>query len=72
MNAIPGDQLHLGTEEKRELNEELWNSLDADSEVPPMSDELFAELERRAKWSKANPGRGTTIQEIARELGVKL
>lgn len=72
MNAIPGNRPHQGSSEKLDLSEELLSGINTDGEAPPMSDEVFAELERRAKWSDENPGRGTTIQEIARELGVKL
>ncbi|HSV53743.1 MAG TPA: addiction module protein [Burkholderiaceae bacterium] len=72
MNAILKELSQLGTYEKLELIEELWNSIDADTNAAPMSDELYAELERRSKWSAENPGRGQSIGEIARELGVKL
>ncbi len=72
MNAILKELSQLGTYEKLQLIEELWNSIDADENAPPMSDELYDELERRSKWCAEHPGQGTTIQEIARELGVKL
>jgi putative addiction module component (TIGR02574 family) len=73
MNATLQQELaKLSQAEKLELLEQLWDSLDADALVPAMSDELFAELERRAKWADEHPGESVTIQELAKELGVRL
>jgi putative addiction module component (TIGR02574 family) len=72
MNAILKEFSQLGKYEKFEVIEQLWDSIDADDNAPPMSDALHNELERRAQWSTQNPGQGKTIQQIAANLGVNL
>ncbi len=72
MNAILKEFSQLGKYEKFEVIEQLWDSIDADNNAPPMSDALHNELERRAQWSAQNPGQGKSIQKIAADLGVNL
>jgi putative addiction module component (TIGR02574 family) len=75
MNAILEQELaNLGPAQKLELEliEKLWDSLDADAIAPPMSDELYAELERRAQRAAEHPEESVTLEEIAKELGVRL
>jgi putative addiction module component (TIGR02574 family) len=73
MNDILEQELaRLDQNQKLELIEKLWDSLDADAVTPPMSDELHAELERRARWAEQHPERSMTLEDIAKELGVRL
>jgi putative addiction module component (TIGR02574 family) len=72
MNAILKEFSQLGKYEKFEVIEQLWDSIGADDNAPPMSDALHSELERRALWVAQNPGQGKSIQQIAAKLGVSL
>ena len=71
MNAVLKSLSHLSVEEKLQLVEDLWDDID-NTLMPPMSDALKLELDRRAAWSDANPGSGGSLQEIALSLSVKL
>jgi putative addiction module component (TIGR02574 family) len=71
MNALFKDIEALGVHEKLQLVEDLWDSIDEEL-MPPMSEALKAELDRRAAWADAHPGSGTTLQQIAVSLGVRL
>jgi len=71
VNAVLNDLSHLGTHEKLQLVEDLWDSIDQ-ALIPPISDEIHAELQHRAAWSDANPGHEVTLQQIADKLGVRL
>ena len=71
MNAVLKSLEHLGPHEKLQLVEDLWDSI-AQEMVPVMSDELHAELQRRAAWADANPGQETTLEDLAKKLGVRL
>jgi putative addiction module component (TIGR02574 family) len=71
MNAVLKSLNHLSVEEKLQLVEDLWDDID-EALMPPMSDALKQELDRRAAWADANPGTGRSIDDIALSLGVKL
>jgi len=71
VNAVLNDLSHLGTHEKLQLVEDLWDSIDQ-ALVPAMSDEVHAELQHRAAWNDAHPGHELTLQQIADKLGVRL
>ena len=71
MNTLLKEIEVLGVHEKLQLVEDLWDSIDKEL-MPPMSDALKAELDRRAGWADTNPGTGTSLQEIALSLGVRL
>ena len=71
MNAILKDLESLGLHEKLQLVEDLWDSIDEDL-MPPMSEALKTELDRRASWADAHPGSGSSLQQIALSLGVRL
>ena len=72
MNAILKQLGQLGTYEKLELVEALWDSIGADEFAEPMSDTVFEELERRSQWGQAHPEQGKSIEQIAAGLGVIL
>lgn len=71
MTSLMQSIRQLGPQEKLQLVEDLWDMVEAES-VPPMSDELHAELQRRLAWSQAHPGSDTSMQDIAAKLGVRL
>ena len=71
MNAIWKNFEALGVHEKLQLVEDLWDSIDEEL-MPSMSDALKAELDSRAAWADAHPGSGTSLNEIALSLGVRL
>lgn len=71
MNAVLKSLNHLSVEEKLQLVEDLWDDID-EALMPPMSDALKQELDRRGAWADANPGKGKSLDEIALALGVKL
>jgi putative addiction module component (TIGR02574 family) len=70
MNAILKNFETLGVHEKLQLVEDLWDSIE--ELMPSMSDSLKTELDRRAAWADAHPGSGTSLNEIALSLGVRL
>lgn len=71
MNTLLKEIESLGVHEKLQLVEDLWDSIDREL-MPPMSDALKAELDRRAAWADAHPRSGTSLQEIALSLGIRL
>jgi putative addiction module component (TIGR02574 family) len=71
VNAVLKNLEHLGPHEKLQLVEDLWDTI-AQEMVPVMSDELHAELQRRAAWADAHPGHELTLDEVARRLGIRL
>jgi len=71
MNALSKDIAGLGVHEKLQLVEDLWDSI-AEEAMPPMSDEIYDELCRRAAWADAHPGQGQSLEQIAHGLGVRL
>jgi putative addiction module component (TIGR02574 family) len=71
MNAVLKSLNHLSVEEKLQLVEDLWDDID-EALMPPMSDALKQELDRRVAWADANPGSSRSLDDIASSLGVKL
>ena len=71
MNAILNSFETLGVHEKLQLVEDLWDSIDNEL-MPLMTASLKAELDRRAAWADANPSSGSSLNEIASSLGVRL
>ena len=71
MNAVLKELAYLGTHEKLQLVEDLWDSIEQEL-MPVMNDEVHAELLRRSAWSDANPGHDVTLEQIAEKLGVRL
>lgn len=59
----------LSDEEKLGLVEEIWESMeDQDEEMPPLTDEQKAELDRRLADYYANPQAGYTWEEVKEHL----
>ena len=71
MNAILKDLTSLSVHERLQLVEDLWDSIAEDS-LPPISDEVYEEVCRRAAWADAHPGHGKSLEQIAEKLGVWL
>ena len=71
MNAVLKELAYLGTHEKLQLVEDLWDGNEQES-MPIMTDELHAELLRRTAWGDANRGHDVTLEQIAEKLGVRL
>ena len=64
MSALLKEIASLGTHEKLQLVEDLWDSI-AEDAMPPMSDEVYEELCRRAAWADAHPSQGQSLEQIA-------
>ena len=56
--------------ERLELAEELWNSLAADPEALPLSDEQAGELDRRVAAYRADHDPGRPWAEVLAEIEV--
>jgi putative addiction module component (TIGR02574 family) len=60
------DFSHLSPEERIQLAEELWDSLEtADL---PVSEDLGAELDRRLERHRQDPGRGRPAEDVLRDI----
>ena len=71
MNAIVENLAHLGTHEKLQLVEDLWDSIEQEA-LPPITYEVHQELVRRTDWADKHPGHELSIEQIASRLGVHL
>jgi putative addiction module component (TIGR02574 family) len=60
------DFSHLSPEERIQLAEELWDSLD--SAELPISEDLGAELDRRLERHRKDPGRGRPAEDVLRDI----
>jgi len=58
----------LSKDEKLQIIEELWDSLDHDTEAWPMSDEEKAILDARLDEHEANPGTSLSLEEFKRQF----
>lgn len=68
-NHLP-DLLKLSVAERIQLVEDIWDSIAAEPDALPLSDELRDELDRRLDEQAANPGVGRPWSEVkARLLG---
>lgn len=71
MNILIESIQELGSQEKLQLVEDLWDSLETES-VPPISDSCFEELHRGLAGSQNHPDIAVSIQDIAQQLGGRL
>jgi putative addiction module component (TIGR02574 family) len=63
----------LSVEERRALIDALWDSIETEQALPPVSEELAQLLDERYHSSLENPDQKFyTLEEIARRHGVKL
>jgi putative addiction module component (TIGR02574 family) len=64
------DILKLSVSERIQLVEDIWDSIAAEKEAPPLTPEQREELDRRLDDAEANPGVGRPWEEVkARLLG---
>jgi putative addiction module component (TIGR02574 family) len=71
MNKIPlSEILKLTISERLELVERIWDSLGAEPEDTPLSDEARAELDRRIALVEATPGIEPSWAEERARLGI--
>lgn len=72
MNSVPQEIQKLSPAEKLNLVEALWDDIAQTRGQIPVSDEIKAEVLRRAAWRRANPGHGKPLEEIIHGLGIRL
>ena len=73
MSALPQAISQYTLHEKIQLVEDIWDNIAEEAAaVHATSAAAQAEIMRRVAWSEANPGHGSTLEEIADRLGVKL
>ena len=69
---IPADTIseikRWSVEDRLDLIEEVWTSIDQEQFVPPLTDELRTLLEQRLADAKANPDDVLTWEEVKAEL----
>jgi putative addiction module component (TIGR02574 family) len=68
-NPLP-EILKLSVSERIQLVEDIWDSIAAEPDAFPLTEEQRAELDRRLADAETNPGVGTPWSEVkARLLG---
>lgn len=69
MNTIPMSEiLKLSVSERIQLVEDIWDSIAADPDTLPLTDEQRAELDDRIDDAEANPGQGRPWSEVRDRL----
>jgi putative addiction module component (TIGR02574 family) len=73
MSALPQAIAEFTLHEKIQLVEDIWDNIAQEAAASRATSEAAqAEIMRRVAWSEANPGRGSSLEEIAARLGVRL
>ncbi|HEX2884813.1 hypothetical protein [Vineibacter terrae] len=74
MNAKLLDEIaKLSIEERRALIDDLWDSIETEQALMPLSGDLAVLLDERHRDSIENPDQETyTLKEIAERHGIKL
>ena len=67
-SSLPAAVRELPFTEKLQLVEALWDDLARSPERIPLSDPLKAELDRRYQEYLANPGEGSSWDEVKRRV----
>ncbi len=62
----------LTYDEKLRLVHDLWDEIDREADLTPLSDDQRAEVERRLREHEANPGKYQTWEEVRREIEDRL
>ena len=68
MNAHLKELLALSLNDRIELVEELWESIEAELETSPVSESLKAEIDRRVDAYLADPSKSFTYAEVRRRM----
>ena len=69
MNAVLKNLIHLSTQEKIQLVEDLWDDISEHAGIAATSDSAQQEVLRRVAWRDSNPGSGKALSQIVTELG---
>ncbi len=74
MNALILQEIaKLSIEERRALIDDLWDSIETEQALPPLSEELAVLLDERYRDSIEKPDQKSyTLEQIARRHGIKL
>ncbi len=73
MSALPQAIAQYTLHEKIQLVEDIWDNIAHEAATARTTSEAAqAEIMRRVAWSEANPGHGSSLEEIAARLGVRL
>jgi putative addiction module component (TIGR02574 family) len=73
MSALPEAIAQYTLHEKIQLVEDIWDTIAYEAGAARATSEAAqAEIMRRVAWSEANPGHGSSLEEIAARLGVRL
>jgi putative addiction module component (TIGR02574 family) len=73
MSALPQAIAQYTLHEKIQLVEDIWDNIAREAAAAQATSEAArAEIMRRIAWSDANPERGSSLDEIAARLGVRL
>ena len=64
MSTQLSDILHLSVAERIQLAEDVWDSIAAPPDTPPLTDEQRRELDRRLQAYEANPNEGVSWEEL--------
>ncbi len=73
MSALPQAIAQYTLHEKIQLVEDIWDNIAQEAaSARATSAAAQAEIMRRVAWSDANPGHGSSLEEIAARLGVQL
>ena len=62
------DALRLPIPDRVKLADEIYRSIDSETDDTAIPSELLAEMERRDAEYEANPASGCTMEELEREL----
>jgi len=68
MNAHLKELLSLSLDDRIELVEELWESIEKELEASPIPDSLKAEIDRRLAEYDADPSKSFTYAEVRRRM----
>jgi len=62
------DALKLPLPERIKLADEIYRSVDQETDEAPIPAELLTEMERRDAEYEANPASGCTIEELEKDI----
>ena len=68
MNAHLKQLLALSLDDRIELVEELWDSIEKELEASPVPDSVKAEVDRRIDEYLADPSKALTYAEVRRRM----
>lgn len=68
MKNLLDDALSLPLPERIKLADEIYRSVDRETDETTISPEILAEMERRDAEYEANPSSGCTVEELEKEL----